>query len=80
MTTRWGRSYKQPTEMSAESFEKIWQTLMDNRHKREKEIAAERSQREKEVQRQMDMMKEQMESLVQIKLKQHHQGRQGVWK
>ena len=39
---------------------------MDDRRKREEEIAAERAQREKEVQRQMDMMKEQMESLVQI--------------
>ena len=52
--------------MSAESFEKILQTLMDDRHKREEEIAAEHVQREKEVQTQMDMMKEQMESLVQI--------------
>ena len=39
---------------------------MDNRRKREEEIAAERAQREKEVQTQMDMMKEQMESLVRI--------------
>ena len=52
--------------MSAESFEKILQALMDDRRKREEEIAAERAQREKEVQTQMDMMKEQMESLVQI--------------
>ena len=66
MTTRSGRSYKQHKEMSAESFEKILQTLMDDRRKREEEIAAERAQREKEVQTQMDMMKEQMESLVQI--------------
>ena len=66
MTTRLGCSYKQPTEMLAESFEKILQTLMDDRRKHEEQIAAERAQREKEVQRQMDMMKEQMESLVQI--------------
>ena len=52
MTTLSGRSYKQHKEMSAESFE-ILQTLMDDRHKREKEIAAKHDQREKEVQTQI---------------------------
>ena len=52
--------------MSVESFEKILQTSMDDQHVCEEEIAAERAQRENEVQTQMDMMKEQIESLVQI--------------
>ena len=59
MTTRSGCSYKQHKEMLAESFERMLQTLMDDWHKREEEIAAEHAQREKEVQTQMDMMKEQ---------------------
>ena len=66
MTTHSGRSYKQHKEISAESFQKILQTLMDDRHKREEEIATKCAQREKEVQTQMDMMKEQMKSIVPI--------------
>ena len=66
MTTRSGCSYKQHKEMSAESYERMLQTLMDHRHKCEEEIAAEHAQKEKEVQTQMDMMKDEMESLVQI--------------
>ena len=48
MTTRSGRKYKQ-SESDMESLQEMMKALIDERHKREEEIAAERVRREEEM-------------------------------
>lgn len=72
MTLRSGRVFK-GTRMGEETFQEMWQSLLEDRRKREEEIAAERAKREeertareREVKEQMDMMTAHMERLMKM--------------